>query len=308
MQILQLGSSGSTVQILKHYLNLLMTPSPNLNEANRVFDKATASAVSSFKLAAGLMPANAVVNAQTWGEIGGQFARKLPPNRPEKTVGRCFINNETVSIPDWLQNLSLIVVDGPLNFDQAIFLKAYMAQYGALDESKTRSLNQLLKFIDLDPAVLNVEWAAYMMATVKHECADTWQPIEESGKGEGYEYGKPVTFKGSDGETYKQTFYGRGYVQLTWLHNYKRLGKAMGVGDQLAIHPEKLLEPETAYTVLSLWMNGGYSANGKRIMDYTLGPKPNYTGARHLVNGSDQASLIAGYAVQLEAMLRASLV
>ena len=116
-----------------------------------------------------------------------------------------------------------------------------------------------------------------------------------------------MTVHGSDGETYSSTFYGRGYVQLTWEFNYRRLGKAMGLGDQLLIHPEKALEPEIAYNVLSLWMNGGYSANGKRIMDYTLGETPNYRGARHLVNGRDQAEKIAGYAVQLEAMLRASL-
>ena len=59
--------------------------------------------------------------------------------------------------------------------------------------------------------------------------------------------------------------------------------------------------------MLSLWMNGGYSANGKRIMDYTLSKKPDYVGARHLVNGIDQAGPIAGFAVQVEAMLRASL-
>ena len=307
MQVLRRGSAGKNVKLLKHYLNCLSRPSPRLAEGNSKFDLATEKAVITFKRAAGLKSGEPKVDAQTWGEIGQQFAMNLPPNRPEKTIGRCFVNSELTSIPDWLQNLSMVVIDGPLNFDQRIFIGAYMEQYGPISEPKLRGLNQLWKCMDLDPALYNVRWAANMMATVKHECADTWQPIEEYGKGAGYEYGKPVTVKALNGETYRNTYYGRGYVQLTWEANYKRLGEAIGVKDALVIHPEKALEPQIAYQVLSAWMNAGYSANGKKIADYTGSKKPNYVGARHLVNGSDQAVLIAGYAEQLEAMLRASL-
>lgn len=120
-----------------------------------------------------------------------------------------------------------------------------------------------------------------MMATVKHECANTWQPIEEYGKGAGHDYGKLASVKGSDGEMYSNNFYGRGFVQLTWVFNYLRLGKALGLGDKLLCHPEKVLELETAYQILSAWMVGGYSANRKRMLDCTLGAKPNYQGSRH---------------------------
>ena len=40
-----------------------------------------------------------------------------------------------------------------------------------------------------------------------HECANTYRPIEEIGKGKGRPYGTPT----SNGKTY----YGRGFVQLT---------------------------------------------------------------------------------------------
>ena len=213
MQVIKPGSAGNNVKLLKHSLNLLMSPSPALAEVDPKFDNATGKAVTAFKQLAGLQPIDAKVDAQTWGEIGQQFATKLPPNRPEKTIGRCFINDVSTAIPDW----------------------------------RTRALNQVLKFIDLDPAVTNLQWAAYMMATINHECANTWQPIQESGKGAGHDYGKLVTVKGSDGETYKCVYYGRGYVQLTWEKNYRRLSEAMGLGVSLVIHPEKALDPETSY-------------------------------------------------------------
>jgi putative chitinase len=306
MQLLKPGTQNPNVRILKHYLNLLLLPSPSLDESSAKFDDQTNSAVRLFKSKAKIAPADGVVNVQTWGEIGAEFANTLPPNRPEVAVGMCFINGDPLEIPNWMRNLSKVAIDGPLNFDQATFFRAYMEQYGAIKESASRGLNEVLKFIDLDPAVVKISWAAYMMATVKHECANTWEPIEEYGKGSGHEYGKPVTVKGADGESYRCSYYGRGCVQLTWQKNYERLSDALGLGDDLVIHPERALVPETAYKILSLWMNGGYSANGRRLMEYTLGKTPDYEGARHLVNGTDQPALIAGYAKLLEVMLRAA--
>ena len=70
-------------------------------------------------------------------------------------------------------------------FDPLIFLGRFMKEFGVLNQSQVEGLEQLLAFIELDPDVTDIRWAAYMMAAVKWECADTWQPIEEGGKGEG---------------------------------------------------------------------------------------------------------------------------
>ena len=126
MQLLRRGNSGPNVRILKHYLNLLVTPSPRLAEHDARFDLTTERAVITFKQGSGLQPLNGTVDAATWGEIGREFGSKMPPNLPEKTIGRCFINDDPIAIPTWLQNLSLVVVDGPLDFDQSIFIGAYM--------------------------------------------------------------------------------------------------------------------------------------------------------------------------------------
>jgi Putative peptidoglycan binding domain len=58
--------------------------------------------------------------------------------------------------------------------------------FGVLNQSQVEGLEHLLAFIELDPDVTDIRWGAYMMAAVKWECADTWQPIEEGGKGAGH--------------------------------------------------------------------------------------------------------------------------
>jgi hypothetical protein len=59
------------------------------------------------------------------------------------------------------------------------------------------------------------------------------QPVEEQGKGAGQPYGVP------DPET-GQTYYGRGFVQLTWKSNYQRADDEVGCDS--VWHPEQQLE------------------------------------------------------------------
>lgn len=146
-----------------------------------------------------------------------------------------------------------------------------------------------------------------MLATVKHECADRWQPIAEFGQGRGHDYGQPVMVEGSDGKTYTNIYYGRGYLQLTYKSNYEKMSRDLNLGDELLIHPDRGLEPAIAYRIMSYGMRNG-SFTGKRLSDYIEGSKSDYTNARQIINGLDRAELIAGYATNLEALLRESLV
>ena len=79
-----------------------------------------------------------------------------------------------------------------MRLDNQKFIKLYEAQYGALDSSQASGLSALLGFLEQDNGVSDLRWAAYMLSTVKHECADRWQPIEEYGKGQGQPYGPPL--------------------------------------------------------------------------------------------------------------------
>jgi hypothetical protein len=65
-----------------------------------------------------------------------------------------------------------------MKFDHQMFINLYEAQY-ALNDSQSSVIDALLGFLEQDTDLSDVRWAAYMLATVKWECGDAWQPIEE---------------------------------------------------------------------------------------------------------------------------------
>ena len=137
---------------------------------------------------------------------------------------------------------------------------------------------------DLAP---NIRWLAYMLATAFHETARTMQPIAEYGHGAGRDYGVPDPVTGL-------VYYGRGYLQLTWKANYQvqsaRLDVDM-VGD-----PDLALRPDLAANIMLHGMAAG-SFTGRRLGQY-FGANPAHddpVNARRIINGTDQASLIASY-------------
>lgn len=193
----------------------------------------------------------------------------------------------------------------PMKFDHKIFFDLYRDIYGPLTQAKVDGIESVLNGIEADAEVTDVRWAAYMMATIKHECADTWKPIEEYGKGRGGPYGNPVTVTGSDGKKYTNTYYGRGYVQLTWKDNYSRLSKALGLGDDLLINPRRALEPAIAYEIMSYGMRHG-AFTGKKLADYIHDETCDYKNARRIINALDQWEKIKQYAENLESFLTKS--
>jgi len=73
-----------------------------------------------------------------------------------------------------------------MKFDHAKFFTAYKGQFGPISsQSQVDGIESMLTQLDNDADVNDERWAAYMFATVKHECDDKWQPIEEYGKGAG---------------------------------------------------------------------------------------------------------------------------
>lgn len=70
-------------------------------------------------------------------------------------------------------------------------------------------------------------------------------------------------------------FYGRGFVQLTWRHNYEETGAALGV--DLAGNPDLALEPTTAARILARFFREHGVAKAADAGDWTR--------VRKLVNG-----------------------
>ncbi len=134
---------------------------------------------------------------------------------------------------------------------------------------------------------------AYVLATAYHETAHTMKPIIEKG-GEKYLRSKKY-----------YPFFGRGYVQITWRENYVKAGKALGV--DFVKKPELLLQPEYAAPILIIGMVEGWfagDAKGRHRLDrYITLQKSDFKEARRIVNGTDRAELIAGYAREYDKAL-----
>ena len=172
------------------------------------------------------------------------------------------------------------------------FLKLYDRQFAILGAAQRAGLTQLIEYINEDLEIWDVGWCAYMLATVKRECADKWQPIPEYGRGAGHPYGNPDPYTDAEGKKYANTYYGRWYVQLTWKNNYLALGKALGLGDDLAKNPDHVLDPNIAYEIMSYGMRNGSFSKGQTLSRYINAITCDYLGARRIINGQDVAALI----------------
>ncbi|HHY0551844.1 TPA: peptidoglycan-binding protein [Vibrio parahaemolyticus] len=146
------------------------------------------------------------------------------------------------------------------------------------------------------------QYPCYALATTYHETAFTMESIEEYGKGEGRPYGEPHEVTG-------QTYYGRSYPQMTWYDNYLKAqglvyNKELKVGEvDFLYHPELVLEPfyGTQVTIFGM-LNGWFT--GKKLSDYWLSDGSyDYVNARRIINGTDKAQTIAGYAREIESAM-----
>lgn len=182
---------------------------------------------------------------------------------------------------------------GAARFDREKFAEEYTK---AFKGKPPAPLLDLLGIIEAEGSVSDLRQVAYMLATVKHETAHTYLPIEEYGKGRGYAYGKKVAGK---------VYFGRGYVQLTWRDNYLKLGEKLGLGTKLADDPELALKPDVAFRIMVVGMREGLFTT-KALGDYIGGGKADYVNARRVINGLDKANTIAGYAKKFEKALTAA--
>lgn len=175
------------------------------------------------------------------------------------------------------------------------------SQFGRLNQSQVDGFNAILKAInEWGGDAKNPLYVAYMLATAWHETARTMKPIEEYGKGKGRRYGSNIDINGTRYTGLKHFYYGRGYVQLTWLTNYKNMGKILGV--DLVNKPELALDHRIASKIMIYGMLNG-SFTGKRLSNYLKkGTLEEFKQARRIINGMDKATNIA---YQAQAFLQA---
>jgi len=139
---------------------------------------------------------------------------------------------------------------------------------------------------------------AYILATVQHETASTMQPVREIGRGKNYKYGIPDAQTG-------RTYYGRGYVQLTWKRNYIFASAELVV--DFVNNPDLVMAPEYALDILFDGMGEGWFAGAKggtyNLTWFFNDKRNDPVEARRIINGMDKAEKIAAkYAKWLAAL------
>jgi predicted chitinase len=198
-----------------------------------------------------------------------------------------------------------------MRFSHKTFFDGYRREFGRLSQPVVAAIDAVLTAMEADPQLKDVRYAAYQFATMRIETAGTYAPITERG-GRSYFLRYDITSNprkarelGNDQPGDGYTYRGRGFVQITGKTNYRKLSKVVGL--DLVASPDLALRPDVAYTCMSFGMRTGMFT-GKRLSDYISGARCDYRNARRIINGTDRAAEIAGYAQQFERILRSALI
>lgn len=95
-------------------------------------------------------------------------------------------------------------------------------------------------------------------------------------------------------------FCGRGLVQLTGRRNYALAATKLGV-DFIAA-PDLVMVPQHAAAIMFKGMIEGWFTS-RKLADYFSAERADWSNARRIINGTDKASTIAGYARAFHAAL-----
>jgi len=138
---------------------------------------------------------------------------------------------------------------------------------------------------------------AYMLATIQHETANSFKPVNE-GYYNDEKYGYQPGFTGRSearkrGYSGGEDYFGRGYIQLTHDYNYADMSKKIGV--DLVKNPELANDPKIAAKIAVQF------AKDRGVLD--LASKGDFVGARRPVNPDNKGQMIAQTATKYLNML-----
>lgn len=187
--------------------------------------------------------------------------------------------------------------------NRATFFKNVKPLFKRLSKTQVLGIEGIIDAFE-DVGDGKIQTLAYALATSYHETGKRMVPVREGfaktdagarkavtslavkrgPKSAVSQYAKPVG-------PYDNVYYGRGYVQLTWLDNYKSSSKDAGV--DLVRNPDAMLDPVISARVLIIGLlDGRWNGRKKGLASY-LPNDP--VQARRTVNVLDKADVIAGY-------------
>jgi hypothetical protein len=182
--------------------------------------------------------------------------------------------------------------------DRAFFLANYPVALGKLTPTRKDGFTALFDAWDKLPHLDYLDWLAYAMATAWHETGATMQPVREGfAKSDADAYAKVTAYCAKKGiENYAarhangQSYYGRGYVQLTHAYNYQKMGGRLGVGQAFYDNPDLVMQAEVAAKVLLIGlMEGRFRPKAGTLIDYFSSLEHDWFNARDLINGDKKA-------------------
>ncbi|MBI2022677.1 hypothetical protein HYS97_02425 [Candidatus Daviesbacteria bacterium] len=127
--------------------------------------------------------------------------------------------------------------------------------------------------------ILDSNVLAYALATIEHETDETFEPLDEIG---GRMSARRLGYEGGT------NYFGRGFIQLTHLRNYRMVGERIGLGDQLVKNPELAKDPEISARILAAFFKDNNVAN--------LASKGDFYAARIPVNPDYNSYKVAALA------------
>ncbi|NTG98900.1 hypothetical protein G6L95_06580 [Agrobacterium rhizogenes] len=208
--------------------------------------------------------------------------------------------------------------------DHAKFFAAVRSSLfgGRLSTNQVNGMSAILDAWEAKP--FDARWLAYMLATTYHETDNTMCAISENlnYSAAGLLATFPKYFTAAQAAAYARQpqrianrayanrmgngseasgdgwrYRGRGLVQITGRDNYAKYG--------IADDPDKALDPIKAVDILFDGMiNGRFT--GKKLADYFSATVTDWVGARKIINGTDRAVDIAGYAKKFAAAIEAA--
>lgn len=166
-------------------------------------------------------------------------------------------------------------------------------RYPEACQARLAHLKQLQAYMAADAKVDSVGLAAFMFATVVVETGiRQFSPAAvERGEDAGKVYGQLNPRTG-------QRYYGRGWVQLTYDHQYRKAGELLGL--PLLTQPDLALVPDNSYRILLASLtegipesyrqnaNGASSGKGPRVKagDFITATQADYAQARAVINAN----------------------
>lgn len=145
---------------------------------------------------------------------------------------------------------------------------------------------EAIKIITLkckEMGIIKAEQIQYVIATVEHETAGTFKPVEEA-----YWVKNAKKWRRRNLKYYP--YYGRGFVQLTHDYNYAKFSEIMNI--DLIGNPELALDFENSLFILIYGMMHG-TFTDKKLDDYFNNGGSDFINARKIINGMNKAKKIA---------------